>query len=611
MSRSKNKKKKFIIVGAIIIAIILLAIFIPMIGKNNLPPLSTTQGYTTLSISNVEIIDSGSRIRIYGVAYGAEEVSINFNPSKLNEFLVDKGYSATKSVTGSIKLVNPTREFYAIKDSTKIFANIGYYELGLLSSCENNKPSGLGADIKVYRIKSTGICAYEMPQGIYAYFSGQMIDNSPVFVNIDGSAGTLNPSSGSNVLILNDGKTKIEWVGNLVNYQGLSVPNNALLFKDSKYEKLINKDSWSSFENLLVDFKSNADIGLFSTQKAKDEINAFNNAFNQIMQDKTSDYINSVNVDGAVFTNNGLKIDLTTPTVFPTFIITLDASSVGIIELKGKPEIISCVSDKTINSGDTYSTNVQVKNVGGSAGSFYAQLSCSGSSGASGVISERLVEKGETTTLPVQVSGTNSVSGTQSNTCTIKIIDRKSQDSDSCSFSLDVKYQQNYACTPNQKTCQDSKHLKICNSDGTKFTLKECEFGCKILESGEAMCSGNETEENPCPPIWGFIPNIICKIKNSTHKFFTVLKFFLILLGFIFSLFASRKLLDNFKDVEDRPWLGWTLSFLIAGGVAYLLYLFIGSFWFWIILLLVLVYNVIFSNLNIFKNVRTISRRRR
>jgi hypothetical protein len=488
--------KKALIISLIIFLSLIVIGSIIYFGFVNVP--QSVSGYTSLSISNVEIIDGGAKIRIYGVANGAEQININFNPSQLNQYLIDEGYSATKSVTGSITMNNPTREFYATKDNTKIFSNIGYYELSLLKSCDNNKPSGI--NYEVYRIRSTGICAYENPQGVYSFFSGQTIDSTPVNFVIGSATGTLNPSSGNNVLTLNDGKTKIEWVGNLVNYQGLNTPNYALLFSNSRYEKLINKDAWSSFENLLLDFKTNADMGLFSTTKAKSEITAFNNAFNTFMEDKTSTYLNSINIEGYSFTNNGLKVELTTPTVFPTFIITLDASSVGIIELKGKPDIVSCASDKDINSGDTYSTNVQVKNIGSSDGSFYAQLTCTGNSGASGVISEQYVKAGSTANMPLQVSGTNTVSGTQDNPCTIKVIDRKSGDSDSCSFTLGVKYQPNIICTPNSITCKDSSTLKICNSDGTDFTTEDCDLGCIVLESGQAQCKekSNQSEQLTC-----------------------------------------------------------------------------------------------------------------
>jgi hypothetical protein len=539
----------------ILIVFILLVVVgsIVYFGFINTP--QSVSGYTSLSISNVEIVDNGAKIRIYGVSNGAEQINIDFTPSKLNQYLENKGYSATKSVTGSITLNNPTREFYATKDNEKIFSNIGYYELSLLKSCDNNKPIGITQE--VFRIRSTGICAYENSQGVYASFSGKTVDSTPVNVNIGGSTGTLNPSSGNNVLTLNDGKTKIEWVGNLVNYQGLNTPNYALLFSNSEYTKLIRQDSWSSYENTLLDFKTNADIGLFSTSQAKSEINAFNNAFNTILVDKTNDYKNSVNIDGLTFTNNGIKVDLTTPTQFPTFIITLDATKVGIVELKGKPNIVSCVSDKDISSGDTYSTNVKVKNIGSNDGSFYAQLSCSGDSGASGIVSEQYVKAGQTVNLPVQVSGTNTKSGTQDNTCTIKVIDRKSGDSDTCKFILGVKYQQNIICTPNSKTCLDSSTLKICNSKGTSFTTQDCDLGCIVLESGEAQCKGeDETCNLDCkwtqtlkqtescggnPLCWvGIVkPKPVCKCVLASWVYLVILAFILAII--VLSLYLKYR----------------------------------------------------------------------
>ena len=498
-----KKEVIFIIIGTVLLlGIVATIIFL------NLPE-QTIYGYTTLSITNVEVIDEGQRIRIYGVANGAEQVNIDFNPSDINPYIQDDGYSVTKSVTGSITMTDPTREFYLSKDTTKNFYRFEYLSLSIFKNCENNKPIGTTT---VGRI-ATSTCLYYSSLGTYSPFTGHYIDHTPVNVNIGGAIGVLSPSSGTNVLTLNDGRTKIEWVGNLVNYQGLNVPYQySALFSGSQFDKLIDTGAYNSqliYLNAFTDCLGaqrtsqvgliNLIISLFkSDDKARSCMNDFNNKITSSLVNKKSAYVSATNIGGAEFTSNGLKVDLRTATVFPTFIITLDASKVGIIELRGEPSIVSCPSYKEISSGDTYSTSVSVKNIGSQDGSFYAQLSCVGSSSASGVVSEQYVPAGQTVNLPVQVSGVNIESGTQSNTCTIKVIDRKSQNSDSCNFKLDVKYQPNIICSPDSVTCQDSETLKICSSDGTKFTTKDCEFGCIVLESGEAQCKGEDDDDLEC-----------------------------------------------------------------------------------------------------------------
>lgn len=510
------EQKNILWIGlAIVVAVILISS-----NPSILQRFAVTEGYSSLSISNVQLVDEGARIRIFGVANGAEQISIDFTPSKLNEFLNEKGLSATKSVVGSIKLENPTREFKIDKNDEKPFYKYEYRDFGILKNCANNAPSGMKSNGRI----GPSTCLYSYLVGSYSSFSsGQYTDNTPVNFDIGGSIGTLNPTSGDTSIILNDGKTKVEWVGNLVNFQSIETPGYGVLYKNSQFVSLIDIDAytlqnnyWNAFA-ICIDSKQTtrsnwAEIfaridgfgnllgGIFKSDTASRAcVDTLNNNINNILTDKRQLYANQINTDSVEFTSNGLKVNLDAPTVFPTFIITLDATKVGIIELKGKPEIISCSEDKVYDSGETYSTSVQVKNIGANDGSFYLKVTCA--DGASGTGSEKYVEKGETTNLKLQVSGTNTVSGTQNKDCTIKVIDRKSGDSDSCTFTLGVKYVPNRLCSPNKITCKDSTHLQTCNTDGTNFVLKECE--CIVLESGEAKCKveGNGTippEQKAC-----------------------------------------------------------------------------------------------------------------
>ena len=594
----KNKNRK-ILIGIIIAVLAIFSVFmIYHFGFSN-KPLATTSGYTSLSISNVEIVDQGARIRIYGVANGAEQIQIYFTPNDINEYINEDGYSATKSVTGSITLVNPTREFYATKDTSKNFYKLTWKSVGILSGCENNAPSGT---ITIGKIATT-TCLYYNSLGTYSTFSGQYVDSTPVNVDIGGSTGTLNPSSGNNVLVLNDGKTKIEWVGNLVNFQGINTPNYALLFSGSQYNKLIDVGSYNSQEtayNTLSDCigasrNSLSQLGLLGTfinlfrsdSASRDCVDSFNNKVTTYMVDKKSNYVSSVNIEGATFTTNGLKLDLTTPTSFPTFIITLDATKVGIIELKGTPDIVSCVADTTISSGDTYATNVKVKNVGTNDGSFYGQVTCSGSSGVSGVTSEQYVGAGQTVTMPVQVSGENTQSGTSYNYCSIKIIDRKSQSYDTCSFKVGVTYQPNMVCSPNAVTCKDSDNLKICNSDGTSYTTTNCPNGCTVLDSGEAKCKGASGENDTntrCADCEAYAKSLIfgkifksqdCQKKLFQNTLFcigAILKMFAVPLFFILALVFGIQFFNQILKGKYKA-LAWILTIAVASLIAYLTYI--------------------------------------
>lgn len=502
---------KEVLIGAGIIAVLLVsfvavAIFINTKGAG-------VGGFTSLSISNVEIVEGGKFIRVYGVSNGAEQLSISLNPSQLNQYIQDDGYEATKSLTGSIILDKQLKRFPIIKQIDKNYYELKTMNVGGFSSC----PSQTGFESKGKVPDSTlgtDVCLYVRGIGTNSEFSGQSIRDSQVSFNIGGSTGILNPSSGTNVLTLNDGQTKVEWVGDLSNYNQISAPSYSVLFHESKYQKLITKDAFSRSESETQTFQdciarqritgsSAFDLAVnffFTSKKSVSEItsctNNYNNKITTLLVDKTSEYSSSINDDGIIFTENAMQIDLKTADAFPTFIITLDASKVGIIELKGKPDIVSCVETRTINSGDTISVDLQVKNIGSNSGSFYGSVSCSGQATASGTISEQLVEKGETISIPLQITGSNTIEGTESASCIYTIIDRKSQDKDSCTSILNVKYQSGLICEPNKKKCLDEKTLQICSADGKSEDLEECELGCSTLADGTGVCKVAEDSDD-------------------------------------------------------------------------------------------------------------------
>ena len=394
----------------------------------------------------------------------------------------------------------------------------------------------------------------------------------------------------------------------MVNTQGLNTPNQfAILFRNSMFQQLIDVSAFSSQQialNGLTDclgasrtsFGSIIDFVIkTSNSKAQSCVNTYNNQLNSVLVDKTSTYENQVNIDGSDFTSNSLRVDLKTATVFPTFIITLDAEKVGIRELKGKPKIISCVEDREVLSGDTYNTNVEVQNIGSNAGSFIGSVSCSGDSGVTGFSSEQLVEAGETITIPVSVSGINSESGEQKNTCIVTIEDRKSGDSDSCRFDFDITFQEDIICSPGKVTCSDLETLRTCSEDGLSFEENSCQFGCTILESGESLCVEEEDKskskldkcescdafvfgeiikKNQCEPTFGQkakslfgLFGVTCAL--SFLKFGVTALIFILLL--VFGTLGLKKV-DGIKQSKASGLISFLISLVVAVLLAFLIF---------------------------------------
>ncbi len=487
-SKTKDDKvKAYLIVGALIIGGIL--VFSSGI-------LQSFGGTTHLAISNIQIIDGGERIRIYGVAgTGAENININFRADDISDEIENDGYKATRGVTGQIQLTKQIKKFPIIKQQDENFYKISYIELGRFSTdqdCEDKTPSG-NTYLGSFRSPTLVLfCTYKQSAGTNGLFSGQAIEDSEIEFNIGGATGTLKPAQGTNFITLNDGKTKVEWTGSLNNYNQISNPNYAILFKGSQFDSLISPNAYSNFKDKERNYHSCMGLGK-SISIMKNCVNHFSSNINSLLVSRTDQYTNSINANDVTFKSNAMEVDLKVASSLPTFIMTLDADSVGIIELKGRPDIVSCIPQKTINSGDTYSTSLRVKNVGDSDGSFSGSVTCQGVD-IQGYVSEVLVPKGSTRDMSVQLSGSKTTPGEDTGGCTFKVEDRKGGGSDTCVAVMGVKYEGGILCEPNSERCLSANSLRKCSADGTTYQDVNCEKGCFVMENGVGVCAEGECE---------------------------------------------------------------------------------------------------------------------
>lgn len=613
------KKKQKQAIGIILIAIVSLFVLYNQ-GVFNKP--LALSGYTSLSISNVQIVDGGSKIRIYGVTNGAEQISIQFTPIEINNYISGSGYTATNTVTGSITLTKQNKLFQLQKNTNENFIKLYNQDIGRLtlcsdSDCNNNKPSSNYFLVGKFRSPTlVCVCLFGNSAGTNSVFTGLATEDSIVDINIGGATGQLRPSQGSNVVTLNDGKTSIEWVGSLNNYQTITPPSYSVLFTGSQFSKLISSNAYSNYRNSISQFDScigasgsffsaltggifNTLFNLPSVDTISNCVLSHNNRVESYLADMTQVYANSINSDGVSFDSNNLIVDLKTPSQFPTFIITLDAQSVGIIELKGKPQIVACVPGTTINSGDTYPTSISVKNVGSNDGSFYGTVSCNGN--VYGSITETYVSQGETKSIPVTISGSNTNSGTQYSSCKFTIIDRKSQQSAECSSTIGVTYQQNIICSPSSKICISSKILRTCDSQGTSFSDVTCPDSC--IQTGDTgSCEGNPPPppSNKCEScdsyvisktlgwIWKEKQCDATLTQSLTGCFTSWIKFILAFLVLIFGTLFSRDFLDSFKQLRKSGY-GNLISWILALGIGILLAVLIFQlFWLGVVLGIIL-----------------------
>ena len=466
---------------------------------------------TNHGLTNAEIEDEGQKIIVYGSLTGAQELIIT--PNDINKYIVDDGYEATGTVTGSFSLTKQEKEFVISKFASQPFRSLAYKTGGAFLNCQNNIPSGnsYAGTIVGTGLANNKVCLYSRSIGINADFlSSTGKDLTEVSINVGGATGILKPAEKKSIT-LSDG-TIVTFVGSLNSVESITVPSADVLFDAGVFKKLIKDGAHVEHEGEEDKFTTCAGIGgkdldsgtfnalsIKTSSKITSCIQDFNVKIQtNVLEDITDDYDRDVGVDSpSYFTPNSIRVHLKRPTSYPTVTIELDASKVAIRKLKGKPDIQTCVPDKEIFSGDTYISSVNVKNIGKTSGEFGGTIQCTNS--VSGSITSGFVQKDSSINLPVSVSGTNANLGTTQNSkCTISLEDSNGGGTDSCQFNLGVKYQGGVVCVPDSIKCASSTNLRTCNEGGSNFVDTKCDYGCVTLESGESQCksSGQSCSSN-------------------------------------------------------------------------------------------------------------------
>jgi len=152
------------------------------------------------------------------------------------------------------------------------------------------------------------------------------------------------------------------------------------------------------------------------------------------------------------------------------------------------------------------------------------------------------------------------------------------------------------ACVDPQVTCEagtnfcstsgDKAVIKKCSSSGaTSSIVKTCAYGqfCR-----DAKCiDGQDNDEDG---IFARIGKFFSNIFGGYFDFFTYLRLAIVAVFSLVSIFVSSDLLKQIESLKEIEVARWGISVVIGVGMAFLLYTFIYSFWFWIVLIAGLAY---------------------
>lgn len=498
-------KKNYLLFG--IIALILIAgivYFTPV--KNTIVNGVECGSTSALSIDKVDFDDGTNKIRVFARAGtgSAECLKINFDKTQLEQKLEQTeggDWVVSKTVTGSFTKISQKEVFPVNKNSQRVymFAKLEKATNTNFGTCVGiTKPSNALSPI-AYRqgglFDSSCYWVVAEPNAYDGEFGETRDRKFNVQFTIDGLTPiTLTESSttGSNE------KAFVRWEGDLLRNQWLERPNyDALFFVANNNWRFIKDGTWNSYQTVFNNFK-NPDsypdgwnyLAITEINDVTDKVSRYNTEIVGLIADQKSEFLARNPIIETIDTQSGnlFTANLATPLTSGLFTIELDAGWVGVKKVSGVPNLTCPTGGFLINSGDTKSQSFTVKNKGTSTldrASFNLGVECDGQ--ASGQLSTYGVDLlgGQSKSVTVTASGLSD-SGTQTQSCTITAKDVNSQQSDSCTFSFQVKE----VTTDCIDTMCVGADLWECKDNGD-YNIVSCQYGCDARNN---VCYGANKE---------------------------------------------------------------------------------------------------------------------
>jgi len=367
--------------------------------------------------------------------------------------------------------------------------------------------------------------------------------------------------------------------------------------------RIIDEDNYEDYDNAYDDMIrfTNQDAYADTVRRTVQTVQSLANTA------KASTYFGEIRNAGST-TNAVVEVVTESPLQFPVTSVYIKASALGIYTPVPEFKIKSATSP-CFKTGTEGTISLLLENVG-ETGGYTAYATCSGvftgTRNAQGSINA-----GASKTVYIPLSATASKKETSA--CTVYVESTGKTVSKSVSVCVDPQITCEVAY-PNKFCSNDATKVLQCSQDGATFnTLETCESGY-VCDSGKCILDdGNggggffNWFKNLFKGIGGFFGDLF----SGVFGWLVTVKYIIIGIASILTLFISAGHLDRIKELSKRAWLRWTIAVIIAGAVAWVLYLFIGSFIFWIAVAGVIVYNVVFSQLRVFTNIRSLSKRKR
>lgn len=577
--------KKLLIYGISSLVLLALLVFL-ILPKAGIDIPLAVSGFSTLSLSpNVQFNSNdptiGGPAWLLTVsqngagqsAYGTFTASDSSTQATSNQFTIttslDKDYTTYNIFNQGVPITSVE------------YTTTTYNPLGSESGCNSNVWQNYISYGIIPGI-STVYCYNFVTDGYYGTIGPANI-NFQSTVSASGTGGSdscVVNSILTNSCVSSGGNIQTSWVGSLVSGQAAPDPTSQGIIAVYNTAKggweTANQNSYTSWVTTASNFNSCLKpTGLsLSSYNAAPCFQNYANAEQALMAGYSFTVSGGNSYIASGSQNSGqITLNLPTPTQFPVLTMRIKASLIGINIPVGMPKITSG-SSQTFQTGQNGIITTTIQNVGTGNGNFNVGASCTDGfmqQGNALTISNLAPGNSQTVYIPIT---SNVASATASGTCTVTATDIGNPNNHD-SKTVSVLSNAIFICT-NGQVSTDGSNIEQCENNAW-VVIQTCNSTqTATLGSNGATCVNNNGNggNNQC----GFL-GLGClfnNIGNWISSIFETIQIVVTLLVLIISFVISISFLGGMRFFEDKKWLAWIFSLVIASLLAFLV---IKIFW--------------------------------
>ena len=415
---------------------------------------------------------------------------------------------------------------------------------------------------------------YSPTQSTVGFFGSPDLESEyTITIDVDGDevSKTINSLSSSSQGMIGDYAYAV-WQGNLVS--GKSCPDKDPYigyYYNGKW-RIGDSEDYDDYKGYLSD--------VITTNRDVREI-AVSNIRSAAAKARSGGSFGSI-ADSTSLNSASVKVTLDDAVQFPMTTLYIKADKLGIYTPASEIKLYDPNSE-CFKTGDQGSIEVGLENTGDErwAGRLYAECESPFASSRSLDVSLSPGEK-ETRFLTITADASSHINGQ----CTVYAEGVGSSDSVKLRTCVDPQV----TCSAGTEFCStngDLAAIKRCSSDGATSSVKKTCTQGEFCEDAECK-DGDDNDDDGQGFFGGLFKGIgdfFGNLFNGFFDFFTILKLAIVAIFSIVAVFVSSDLLKQIESLKEIKTARWIIAVVIGVGMAFLLYTFIYSFWFWILLI--------------------------